>query len=175
LAQALAGPLVTGNVSGVCVDAQNHVFTVNCEPGNLVLYEQKTATPAPPITEFDPDGNLVNSLGNRELLPAEEVHGCYVDYRNNIWVGGNLDGVVQKWTHDGSKMLLQIGTKDVLTPQTARLPAGRNGLCRRSHSTCYFVHDAPIRDYYGGPSCSLSFNWGSRNMRLFRSLSFVKF
>ena len=73
---------VTGNVSGVCVDAQNHVFTVN--RGNLVLYEQKTATPAPPITEFDPEGNLINSWGNRELLPAEEVHGCYVDYQNNI-------------------------------------------------------------------------------------------
>jgi hypothetical protein len=100
---------VTGNVSGVCVDAQDHIFTVN--RGNLILYEQKTATPAPPITEFDEEGNLINSWGNRDLLPAEEVHGCYVDYQNNIWVGGNLDGVIQKWTHDGSRMLLQIGTK----------------------------------------------------------------
>src|ERR1700730_10009717 len=100
---------VTGNVTGVCVHAQAHVFTVN--RGNLISYEQKTSTAAPPVTEFDPDGNLINSWGNKDLLPADEPHGCFVDYQDNIWIAGNQDAIVQKYSHDGSKMLLQIGTK----------------------------------------------------------------
>jgi len=30
--------------------------------------------------------------------------------KNNVWIGGNGDGVVQKYSHDGH-LLLQIGTK----------------------------------------------------------------
>jgi hypothetical protein len=100
---------VTGNVTSVCIDAQDHVFTLN--QGHLILHEQKTATAAPPVTEFAPDGSLISSWGNRDLLPADEPHGCFVDYQNNIWIGGNQDAIVQKYSHDGSKMLLQIGTK----------------------------------------------------------------
>lgn len=100
---------VTGEVGGVCVDAQDHVFTMNRD--YLTPTEKITAKASPPVTEYDPDGNLVNSWGNREQLPAR-LHGCFVDYEGNIWIGGNQDGVVQKYTHDGSKMLLQIGTKN---------------------------------------------------------------
>jgi hypothetical protein len=90
---------------GVCVDAQNHVFTLNRD--NLTTEEKNVATVAPPVTEFDPDGNLVNSWGNRDLLPAQ-LHSCFVDSQNSIWIGGNLDAIFQKYSHDGSKMLLQI-------------------------------------------------------------------
>jgi hypothetical protein len=105
---------VFGQMGGDCVDAQDHVFTVN--RGNLTPGEEKMATAAPPVTEFDPDGKLVNSWGNRDLLPAgagqnSGLHGCFVDYQGNVWIGGNADGIVQKYSHDGSKMLLQIGTK----------------------------------------------------------------
>jgi DNA-binding beta-propeller fold protein YncE len=99
---------VIGEVVGVCVDARDHVFFVS--RGELTLFEKKTATAAPPVTEFDPDGKLVNSWGDRKTMP-DRLHGCFVDYQNNIWIGGNYDGIVQKYTHDGSKMLLQIGTK----------------------------------------------------------------
>src|ERR1700733_3139490 len=100
---------VTGSVSTVCIDSQDHLFSMN--NGNLGLYEQKTAKAAPPVTEFDPDGNLVNSWGNLDILPATERHGCFVDGQNNIWIAGSDDAIVQKYTHDGSKLLLQIGTK----------------------------------------------------------------
>jgi NHL repeat-containing protein len=106
---------VTGNIKSVCVDAQDHVFTLNL--GNLNQYEKFNAQAAPLITEFDPEGNLVNSWGDKSLLPGSadpkeaEPHGCFVDHENNIWIGGNADGIVQKYTHDGSKLLLQIGTK----------------------------------------------------------------
>ena len=41
----------------------------------------------------------------------KELHGCSIDYQGNIWIAGHFDGIVQKYTHDGSKMLLQIGIK----------------------------------------------------------------
>jgi hypothetical protein len=54
----------------------------------------------------------VNAWGDPKLLPYA-IHGCFVDNENNIWIGGSSDGVVQKWTHDGKTMLLQIGRKGV--------------------------------------------------------------
>jgi len=90
-----------------------------------------TSKASPPVIEFDQDGNVVNSWGDPSLVPANTIgpagnniglqnkvlpngiHGCFVDYQDNVWIAGNGDGVVQKYTHDGSTMLLQIGTKFV--------------------------------------------------------------
>jgi hypothetical protein len=102
---------VLGSVGSVCVDAQDHVFAVT--RGQPDPKERNLATPAPPVIEFDPDGNVVHSWGNRDLM-ARVQHGCFIDKEGNFWTAGNNDGIVQKYTHDGSKMLLQIGTKGVM-------------------------------------------------------------
>jgi DNA-binding beta-propeller fold protein YncE len=99
---------VFGELGGVCLDAQDHVFILS--RGDLWPKEALIAQPAPPVIEFDPDGNVVNSWGDRAKMP-KTLHGCFVDYQGNIWIAGRFDGIVQKYTHDGSKMLLQIGTK----------------------------------------------------------------
>jgi DNA-binding beta-propeller fold protein YncE len=114
---------MTGEVGGSCIDAQDHVFIVNRD--NLTPDEQKNSLPAPPVIEFDADGNVVNSWGKRIARDAEgtavmprgavdtlpkRLHSCTFDDQGNIWIGGNQDGIIQKYTHDGSKMLLQIGT-----------------------------------------------------------------
>jgi DNA-binding beta-propeller fold protein YncE len=99
---------VLGQVGGVCVDAQDHVFIVT--RGILVPKEENLATPAPPVIEFDPEGTVVNSWGNRQAMP-KELHGCSVDSHGNVWIAGDHDGIVQEYTHDGSKLLLQIGTR----------------------------------------------------------------
>src|SRR5437879_11489513 len=83
---------------------------------------------SPPVIEFDTEGNVVRAWGNPALVPAgtigpagnniggqsavlpNSIHGCFVDYQDNVWIGGNGDGVVQKYSHDGT-LLLQIGTK----------------------------------------------------------------
>ncbi len=113
---------VTGEVGGTCVDGQDHVFVLNRD--NLTSDEQRNSQPAPPVVEYDADGNIVNSWGKRivrdgdgnslargaqDTLP-KRLHACVVDPENNIWIGGNQDGIIQKYTHDGSKLLLQIGT-----------------------------------------------------------------
>ena len=75
------------------------------------------------MIEFDEEGNVVNASGRyfaRPGGPAQRgqnavlphgIHGCFVDYEDNVWIAGNSDGIVQKYTHDGSTLLLQIGTK----------------------------------------------------------------
>jgi DNA-binding beta-propeller fold protein YncE len=111
----LPGLMVTGRAGGICVDAQDHIFEVN--RGDLQDKEKLVGTPAPPVLEYDSEGNLVNTFGDFKTAPSS-IHGCIVDKDNNIFVAGNDDAVVQKYTHDGSKMLLQIGTKGLFDSST---------------------------------------------------------
>jgi DNA-binding beta-propeller fold protein YncE len=67
---------------------------------------------APPVIEFDPEGNVVNFWGDPNVLP-NLFHGCMIDHENDVWLTGAQDAIVQKYSHDGSKLLLQIGTKGV--------------------------------------------------------------
>src|SRR5256885_557348 len=106
---------VLGSVGSVCVDARDHVFVVT--RGQPAPKERNLATPAPPVIEFDADGNVVNSWGNRAVM-AKTAHGCFIDKDGNFWTAGNNDGIVQKYTHDGSKILLQIGTKGIIVVHT---------------------------------------------------------
>ena len=105
-------PWSTGEVAGTCIDSQDHVFIVT--RGNLVNSpETLDSVPAPPVIEFDIAGNVVNAWGDRNVLP-NGIHGCFVDYQDNIWIAGNGDGIVQKYPHNGSHLpLLQIGTRGV--------------------------------------------------------------
>ncbi|HET7130842.1 MAG TPA: hypothetical protein VFJ95_01285, partial [Gammaproteobacteria bacterium] len=69
-------------------------------------------TIAPPVIEFDADGNVVGSWGG----PGEGYdwptsnHGITVDHMDNVWIGGNdpKDAHVLKFTRAG-KLLLQLG------------------------------------------------------------------
>ena len=102
---------VTGNVGGTCVDLNDHVFIVSrtADPNNLTAQEKEIGKPAPPVIEFDPEGNVVNSWGDPKVVP-NGIHDCYFDYEGNLWIGGNADAIAQKYSHNG-KLLLQIGTK----------------------------------------------------------------
>jgi DNA-binding beta-propeller fold protein YncE len=129
---------VTGEVGGTCIDSQDHVFIVTrgFQTNGLVSPEGVGGRPeksraSPPAIEFDPNGNVVHSWGNPALVPAGDpnagknavlpngIHGCFVDFEDNVWIAGNGDGVVQKYSHDGSTLLLQIGTKFLCDNGTA--------------------------------------------------------
>jgi DNA-binding beta-propeller fold protein YncE len=101
---------VTGGVGGVCVDAEDHVFILNRR--DLSDNDLDAGRQAPPVIEFDPEGNVVNSWGDPSL-PPKTPHGCTVDGENNVWITGSDDGIVQKYSHDG-KLLLQIGKRGVV-------------------------------------------------------------
>jgi DNA-binding beta-propeller fold protein YncE len=102
---------ILGQTIGVSVDAQDHVWIIH-RAGSLEAGEQHATTnpptakccaPAPPILEFDPAGNLVNSWGgpgNGYDWP-DSNHGITVDYKGNVWIGGNGRGTAQAATKDG--------------------------------------------------------------------------
>ena len=101
----LPGNWVTGQVSGVCVDSQDHVFIVN--RNDMTHKEAEVSHQVPPFIEFDGVGNVVNSFGDWKTVP-NTTHGCTIDYEDNLWTAGNGDGIIQKYSHDG-RLLMQIG------------------------------------------------------------------
>ena len=119
-ADGLARQWVTGMVGASCVDSHDHIITVNRGflPNGLLPQEGDQSIPAPPVVLYARDGSVADSWGDPALTPEgaaavfpHGIHGCFADYMDNIWIAGNADGVVQKWSHDGSRLLLQIGTK----------------------------------------------------------------
>jgi hypothetical protein len=119
---------VIGNAIGVAVDARDHVWIVH-RAASLERMETYAAqnppaaeccAPAPPVLEFDPAGNLVGHWGGpgEGYDWPETNHGIFVDYKGNVWIGGNgrgagppapyHDNMVLKFTQQG-KFLLQIG------------------------------------------------------------------
>jgi DNA-binding beta-propeller fold protein YncE len=121
----MPGKWETGQVGGVCVDAEDHVFIVNRR--KLTEKEMLAAEQAPPIIEFDADGKVINSFGDPKVVP-NSIHGCTTDAQGNVYVAGNQDGIIQKYSTDG-KLLLQIGTRGVVDTSdgTLTIQAGGGG------------------------------------------------
>jgi len=110
---------VLGWVTGVTVDEQDHVWLVQqankLAPGELfgdANVPGSCCFAAPPVLEFDLTGNLIAHWGGPgpgyDWL--ESPHGISLDYKGNVWIGGNGAGASQvlKFTQTG-KFLLQIG------------------------------------------------------------------
>ena len=131
---------VMGNTIGVSVDASDHVWIIH-RAGSLEAKEIYAVTnppgatcclPAPPVLEFDQEGNLIGHWGGpgQGYDWPESNHGITVDYKGNVWIGGNgrgpqpkgqapvegqappaalfKDNEILKFTQDG-KFLMQIG------------------------------------------------------------------
>ncbi len=111
---------IMGQVGGMAVDSRDHVW-VNQRPRTLTD-DEKGATlnppesiccaPAPPVMEFDAEGNLIQAWGGPGAgydWPEVE-HGIFVDTKGFVWVAGNgpKDGQIIKFTRDG-KFVKQIG------------------------------------------------------------------
>jgi len=106
---------------GVWVDEQDYVWIIHRGASGLNKNEigaevnppiAECCRTAPPVLVFDPDGNLVRAWGGPG--PGYEWpqsnHGIHVDYKGNVWIGGNgeKDAQILKFTKDG-KFLLQVG------------------------------------------------------------------
>src|SRR5204863_6594919 len=69
---------------------------------------------APPVLEFDQEGNLLRHWGGpgQGYEWPDSNHGIFIDYKGNVWIGGNggPDSQILKFTKDG-KFLLQVGKK----------------------------------------------------------------
>lgn len=109
-----------GQVSGIAVDSRDHIWILQ-RPGSLANDEKLATTtpptaeccvPAPPVIEFDQQGNVVSSWGGPGQgyeWPAQE-HGLSIDHKGQVWItgSGQKDFHILKFTREG-KFLLQIG------------------------------------------------------------------
>ena len=111
---------ILGSAIGVGVDSRDHVYIIH--RGDSTLNQRTEAggggriaeccLSAPPILEFDPAGNLLNSWGGPGQgydWPSSN-HGISLDAKDNVWIGGNGNGDshILKFTRDG-KFLAQFG------------------------------------------------------------------
>jgi DNA-binding beta-propeller fold protein YncE len=110
-----------GNVIGVGVDFQDHIWIVHRGQGTLDRKEIYAAAdppladcciPAPPVIEFDPQGNVVHAWGGPGpgFEWPESNHGIVIDSKGVVWIGGNgaNDGHILKFTREG-KFVKQFG------------------------------------------------------------------
>jgi hypothetical protein len=111
---------VIGQAIGLTVDSRDHVWMVHrvdSLSANEVSQDQTPPTgtcckKAPPVLEFDAEGNLLRSWGG----PAQGYdwptsnHGLFVDHKGLVWMGGNVgtDRHILKFTQDG-KFVAQFG------------------------------------------------------------------
>ncbi len=110
---------VLGMVIGVWADDQDHVWIIH--RGAATLHANELAldkkvgeccSAAPPVLVFDQAGNLVRAWGGpgHGYEWPQSNHGVHVDYKGNVWIGGNgeKDAHLLKFTKDG-KFLMQVG------------------------------------------------------------------
>ena len=93
---------ILGQTIGVSVDANDHIWIIHragsLEPGEVhATTTPQTAqccAPAPPVLEFDEEGNLLRSWGGagEGYDWPDSNHGITVDYKGNVWIGGNGRG-----------------------------------------------------------------------------------
>ena len=110
---------VLGMTIGIWVDEQDHVWiihrgadTLHANERALELKVGECCAAAPPVLVFDPAGNLVRSWGGpgAGYEWPQSNHGVHVDYKGNVWIGGNgeKDAHLLKFTKEG-KFLMQVG------------------------------------------------------------------
>ncbi len=102
---------VIGGLGGLCVDNDDHVLILNRQ--DVIDADLNGGRLAPPIIELDGDGNVVRSWG-AGTLPDPRLHSCFFDKDDNVWIAAAPSGTIQKYSHDGSTLLAQFGTKGVL-------------------------------------------------------------
>ena len=130
---------ILGQIGGIAVDSHDHIWVYQ-RPRTLTDDERgaaltppvsKCCLPAPPVLEFDQQGNLLQAWGGpgAGFEWPENEHGIFVDAQDNVWLGGNgkSDHQVLKFTRDG-KFLLQIGRSGQTGDSNSTTELGRPAL-----------------------------------------------
>ena len=118
--QPLPNHWILGSAIGVTVDANDNIWIIHRGNGNpsteLGAAQDppvaECCVPAPPVLQFDPEGNLLNHWGGPGEgydWPASN-HGITVDPMGNLWIGGNGgdDAHILVFAQDGT-FLKQFG------------------------------------------------------------------
>ena len=142
---------VLGSAIGVWVDTDDHVWIIHRSSATLGNNEKplemgtgECCAGAPPVLEFDQAGNLLRHWGGpgAGYEWPDSNHGIFIDYKGNVWVGGNggPDSHILKFTKDG-KFLMQVGKKGARRKEGAK--AGTN--------------EGDVANFVGGSNDEVSF------------------
>jgi hypothetical protein len=109
---------VLGEVTSVSVDRNDNVWVLHVPQS---VPAERRANAAPPVLQFDSEGNLLRSWGGPANGTAwlGREHGIFVDANDFVWLGGRAgwpratapgvsDDMLMKFTMDG-ELVLQIG------------------------------------------------------------------
>ncbi|MGV3707357.1 MAG: hypothetical protein ACO1Q7_00850 [Gemmatimonas sp.] len=147
-----------GSTIGIGIDSRDHVFIIHRGAATLnarTEADTSKARPdnlccgaAPPVLEFDPEGNLVNAWGGKGegFTWPESNHGISIDDKDNVWIGGNGQGDshILKFTHDG-KFIKEFGIPGRATNSNSMESFGK--VAKISFDTK--AQEAYIADGYG--------------------------
>jgi hypothetical protein len=121
--QELPNDWIIGAVTGVFVDARDHVWVTHL-PETLTPEETSAVqspplgtccVPAPMVLELDPEGALVQAWGEWPVSggpgtgdPARwprNPHGIFIDHDDFVWIGSYVHHRVMKFTRDGTLVM----------------------------------------------------------------------
>ena len=156
---------VTGNIGAMTMDSQNHIWVAQ-RPGMTTNLSERYGLeglgeccfPAPPVMEFDPEGNLIQAWGpihdNQGELLGDQVwgpypdvawteyeHGIFVDDKDTVWVGNQRDpSQLLRFTRDGT-FLMRIGQQEATSSNDPVNLAGPTGIVVDAETNEVFVAD----------------------------------
>jgi len=161
---------ITGNIGAITIDKNDHIWIVQRPASTVALGERDLltgngdcCTPAPPVIEFDQQGNVVQAWGaihitdpqtKKEKLVGTQVsgpypddlwpsyeHGIYVDHKNNVWITNSFPpSQLLKFTRDG-KFLLRIGKEEGKSNSDTQNLSGPAGIYVDPKTNEVFVAD----------------------------------
>src|SRR5580700_2398783 len=144
--------------SAVAIDSDDNVWILS-RPRTLAhprsTAPDLTSTPAPPVMEFDQEGNFMRGWGGESgpgyQWPSNE-HSITVDYNGFVWIVGNADGKkdnpanlpndnqILKFTKDG-KFVMAIGKSGQTGSNATEVLRGASGLRVYPKTNELFVSD----------------------------------
>ena len=124
---------VMGDPSSIAVDRHDNVWILH-RPRTVPAEKKEHA--APPVLEFDKNGkflqawggppvNGVNGVNDVQWEWPDTEHGIYVDYKDNVWIGGNNPNVQIRVSSRSDDMLLKFTSKGTLIKQIGRRDQSR--------------------------------------------------
>jgi hypothetical protein len=144
--------------SAVAIDSDDNIWILS-RPRTLAhprsTAPDLTSTPAPPVMEFDQEGNFIRGWGGESgpgyQWPSNE-HSITVDNKGFVWVLGNADGnkdnpaslpndnQILKFTKDG-KFVMAIGQSGQTGSNSTQVLRGGSGLRVYPKTNELFVSD----------------------------------
>lgn len=173
--QELPNDWIMGAVTGVFVDAQDHVWITHL-PETLTPEETaavqdppmgECCVPAPAVLELDAQGQLIQGWGE----PTQDIsvyprnpHGIFVDHNDFVWIGTYRHHRIMKFTRNGTHVMTVGAYDETGGSDSHELLGGPAGIWVDPASNEVFVADGYVNRrvvVFDGESGAYKRHWGA--------------